>query len=507
MTGSGSRPDAVPRFRTIGLLQVGDDLVGVPSDALLEVTLIRRLDRILSPEPAVIGALTLRGTLVPVCDPFVLCELGAQGAGRPIAAIVTDGKGMIALGVDGISGLRRCEEGNVQRLHGAEMQGVLDGQAILDGQIVHLLDIERIFANARLPRAERKLRRVASTGNGDGLKHLTFRSGGVLYALSAEHIFGTVPRQDIEERWLGERLVSGCIRFHGRRIPVIEPHELFGLGTPRAAERPEFVVIRMPGERVLALAVDEVCSIQHVGRATRTGREGGMGTRSDLLRGTHDDGGSVVFLLDAARILANATLLNISELSDRSPVPIDDGVLGRGAGPGAVAPSEQGIIRERVRSLVFVAGQRFAAPITQVARILEMPERLTSCETDIAGLLGLFLVGGQPAPLVDLAGHLGLPPSRRPVERRVLLIGPPQARIGIVVEGIDGIADSDWRSRPEARMPGGHDMVQLRRRGEVEVLDRLDLDAVADGVRAAWLGAVPEAGERETADAERLEPV
>ncbi|MFW5654937.1 MAG: chemotaxis protein CheW [Roseicyclus sp.] len=474
----------------VGLLRSGGELIGVRAKTLLEVTLIKGLDSILSSDPAVVGAFSLRGTLIPVLDPFVLCSLTPRNVDRSIAAVLTDGTSMIALGVEGISGLRRLGPEAVQRLTHRNQDAPLIGHAILDKRMVHLIDTDRIFANTRLPRADTRLRRVASSASSDMAKFLTFSSGGVLYGLSAQSIVGTVPRQDITEQWMANRLLTGCIQSLGRRVPVVEPWALFDLGTPRGDQVPEFVVVRMQQDRVIALAVDEVCRIHDVPRAQVAAGQRIAGSR--LLRGSIRDAGRDVFLLDTGEFLADPELNRIAELSDKRTKPAKPAERAVASAPEPRATTGTGtaatrkVLHERVRHLVFAAGSRFAAPITQVARIVEPPERRTMCRTSVPGVVGLVLYDDRTMPLVSLSAHLGLGTGRSTTQPRVLLIGPPDRRIALLVEGVDGIADSDWRSLPEARIPGGRDLVQLRHRGQTEVLDRLDLEEICKTIRAVW---------------------
>ncbi|MEE4207632.1 MAG: chemotaxis protein CheW, partial [Parvularcula sp.] len=293
-------------LRMVGLLRVGGELFGLRARTLLEVTLIKGLESILSNDPAVVGAFSLRGTLIPVLDPFVLCGLPPRDIDRTIAAVLTDGTSMMALGVEGIDGLRRLGAESVQQLQQTAEATPLVGHAILDERMIHLIDSDRIFANSRLPRAESRLRRVASSANLNMAKYLTFSSGGVLYGLSAQNIFGTVPRQEITEQWMANRLLLGCIQSFGRRVPVVEPHALFDLGTARTDAAPEFVVVRMGDGRVIALAVDQVCRIHDVSKARIAAGQSIAGSR--FLRGTVKEDGTDVFLLDAEAFVSDPEL-------------------------------------------------------------------------------------------------------------------------------------------------------------------------------------------------------
>lgn len=470
----------------IGLLRCDGHAFGIPSEALLEVAPVGTLDTLLSPEPAVLGAVRLRGSLIPVLDPFALCGLprmrAEDGAGCAIAAVLTDGTAMVALGVSGIAGLRRCARDEVQGLGAGS--AALSGHALLDGEIVHILDPASLLARSDIPRAARRLRRRSASSGADHSKHLIFAAGDAVFALTAEHISGTVPRQDLAERWLGSGESTGCLRVQGRRVPVIDPGGLLGLGAPARDGAAEYVVLRMPEDRLVAFAVDDVCRIQPVPRERVRLWDDGPSAASALIAGTFEWDGRMVFLLDAARLRSDPRLATLAELSDRD----QDDAQDREAAKAGPDPGEtgQGVIRERVRHIVFRAGGRVAAPIGQVARIIVPPAELTLCRAAVPGLCGLFLVDDQPVPLIDLSVYRGQAPPGQQVDARVLLARTEAGLVGLLAEAVEGIADSDWRSCPDARMPGGGDLVQLRLRGAPVVLERLDLQAMADAIRARW---------------------
>jgi chemotaxis signal transduction protein len=277
---------------------------------------------------------------------------------------------------------------------------------------------------------------------------------------------------------------------------VVEPNALFDLGEPRGDVAPEFVVVRMRDGRVIALAVDQVCRIHDVSKARLAAGQRIAGSR--FLRGTVTEDGKDVFLLDADAFVADPELNKIAELSDKRNKPVDAAAQVASKVPNEVsgvsgsadAASEPGAARkvkhERVRYIVFKAGGRFAAPITQVARIVEPPQQRTMCRSSVAGIVGLVLFDDHTMPLVSLSAHLGLHASETTAEPRVLLLGPPERRTALLVDAVDGIADSEWRSLPEARIPGGRDLVQLRHRGQTEVVDRLDLEEICAAIRSAW---------------------
>lgn len=488
-----------------GLLRTAEHTFCIPAGALAEVAHISKLHPFLSDHAAVRGAVAMRGLLVPVCDPLTLCDEGRSLQAPRVAAFATDGDRVLSLGVDEVGGLYRCSDGDVQHL-GADKPGqTIAGHIRFEDGLGHILDMARLFDTAGLPFARRKTRTPSTKEDAGRTKNLVFEAGGVAFGLSAHVILGTVPRQPIDETWLAAGLLAGCIRYHGHRAPVVEPTALFGLGGKRRNERPEFVVIRLDNGKPLALAVDAVRFMRDVPVQDESS-DAGFGTQ--LLAGTFDDPRGTIAIVSSGRLVRDQRLCDLRDLSDRSDEErraagssrsSPDGARAQGREPNENALAQMtgdtdtkqptGSQERRVRHVVFRAANRFATPINQIARVLEPPDSLMTLGSAPPGVLGLFMEGGRPVPLVSVPEMLGLPSEVEqecPSHARVLLVEAPNCAVGVLVQSIESISESDWRSQPADRMPGGFDLVRVRNRGTVEVLDVLDLESFAARVGNAW---------------------
>jgi chemotaxis signal transduction protein len=112
---------------------------------------------------------------------------------------------------------------------------------------------------------------------------------------------------------------------------------------------------------------------------------------------------------------------------------------------------EEDVVRNVQRYIKFIAGTDLAAPMSQLSQIIELPRDLNPCPRHVPGLMGLFLSVGHMTPLVDMASYLGLTNESAeraggPSEQKLILTGVPGHRVGYLVQSIDGIGTSQWRS-------------------------------------------------------------
>lgn len=85
-----------------------------------------------------------------------------------------------------------------------------------------------------------------------------------------------------------------------------------------------------------------------------------------------------------------------------------------------------------------LAGQHFAADMSEVAEILQ-PPRLTKVPGVRSWVLGVANVRGRLVPIMDLAGLLGLPSKANWRSRRVLVVEHGDHMTGLLVDAVLGM--------------------------------------------------------------------
>lgn len=101
-----------------------------------------------------------------------------------------------------------------------------------------------------------------------------------------------------------------------------------------------------------------------------------------------------------------------------------------------------------------VAGQRFVAPMGEIAEILAVPDFVSIPQTK-PWLLGVANVRGRLLPLTDLAKFLGISSHETLKKRKIMVIDEDGIFSGIVVDQVLGImqfteSDYEARSLPES---------------------------------------------------------
>jgi purine-binding chemotaxis protein CheW len=131
---------------------------------------------------------------------------------------------------------------------------------------------------------------------------LTFRVGSAEYALPVLMVTEIVrlptwhPLPDVPPH------ICGVVNLRSRVVPIMDLRMRFGLGVHKATERTVVVVVEIEGVAT-GLLVDGVSDVAELAEIEEGTVRAGVG-RSELLRGVAKKGERVVFVLDAAALLA-----------------------------------------------------------------------------------------------------------------------------------------------------------------------------------------------------------
>jgi purine-binding chemotaxis protein CheW len=88
--------------------------------------------------------------------------------------------------------------------------------------------------------------------------------------------------------------------------------------------------------------------------------------------------------------------------------------------------------------VVRVGGRAFGIPLTAVVEVIRMVA-LAAPPEGSPGLTGVLDLRGSAVPVVDVADRLGLTPQAAVLDRRIVVTADPGGRVGLVVDGVDGI--------------------------------------------------------------------
>ena len=457
-----------------GMVRIGDQSIGIPLASLSEVFHSRKQQPLPIASDQLQGGIDLRGTLVPVMNLALIGRFsGANLQSR--LGVVLEHEGMsLAFHVDEVLGITEVSHSEINQLVAdpPEENAFFSSVFSFNGAFVSILNVAAVYAIAGVFSAKssevRSANRIAK-----GPPMLSFTAGGALYSIPAVIVHAAVPRQPIHKSSITSGPCLGEILYHDRRIPIVCPVTIFGLGQSQAPTVSEIVVLRFDDDMLLGLAVDAICEIRTYATARDQKMPEGSLAPKWIERVLSREDGEQVFVIDTDALCAAPVLQDIAALSrdDTEDRPKDQ--------PPETESTQKTLIHERQQYIVLQAHERVAAPILQVTSILEKPQNLTPVSANSHGLIGYFSNRGETLPLMDLRERLGAAMTTSDAAR-VLIVSDGGSRVGLLIDQVVGIEVSEWRStEPERASKLKAPLVKLGSGKSAEILPVLDLTAFA----------------------------
>ena len=431
--------------RTVGLIQIDDALLALDVAVLREVircppTLLRLPSRC----TGIIGAVTLRGTIIPVLDLSQALGLPARsGLDGIIIVLRLEGR-VLGLLADAICGMTQVQQSDLQNLsssqpsHGPQLSQY--GFEVGD-RIAALLDGAAICRLPDVPMVEESSRVTSDRNADDARPYLLFDFAGIGFGIDAIHVEATVPRAAIQRGSLSVGSCFGMISYLGNDIPIVDTHGMLGLGPKPSPVACEAVVVRFPAGGTLAFAIDAVRDIPRLAPDAITllppVARGAVG----LLKGmTTTADGRCCLLIDEDALRADPHMAALSRLCrPQASAKSEHGADVRKADHRNVTPDPRPY-------LVYTAGEVQTTPLIEVNEILPYPTLVTPLERRSDGLVGLFHHRGVVVPLIHLAQHLGFDRTILPNEARVLLMEEKGQYLGFIIDTLHSVEPAHWRT-------------------------------------------------------------
>lgn len=477
--------------QAFGLLRVAGALLALPVAAIREATPLRALSPLPATARGVLGALTLRGDVIPVLDLRAILGLGV-GEERPAAAMVLvlrlEGRRLLGLAADEVVGIATSQEDTLAPLEirSAGDMTLTPQSLVVGDRAAAVLDIERLAGLPGVPLGvERRLERRAAAQARDRLPLLMLRAGDAWLAVDALRVEASVPRTVITRNALSSGWRLGVIPRRDREIPVICPRAAFGLGPLADLTAAEIVILRLDDGALLGVAIDEVRDIRRVARTDVLPLPSCARDEAAVFSGlvTEPNGGQSI-LLDVAGVSARREFSELALLVRDLRGPDADGAT---AGDAPAAASAQGsdLTRDTRQHLVYVAGAELATPLAEVVEIAVPPAKIAAAPSFWPGFQGFWARRGKAMPVFNLAAAVGLwaAPGN---DTKILIVEGPDGPIGFQIERLNSIAPAVWRSRPtKSTLVPGDELVKLGEGAAARTVARMDLMRLARDIAAA----------------------
>ncbi|MFB9376641.1 chemotaxis protein CheW [Kineococcus gynurae] len=478
----------------VGLLRIDGALVGLAIDCLREVVpRPPRWDALAASGPGVVGAMSLRGDVLPVLDPAGLDGRPTRGEADVVVVLAHEGLA-VGLLVEGVHDVTLVEPVPTRVVVGAGGLAALTTATFVcpeSGRVGSLLDPAAVLARPGVVAVA-----LADPGPGtpEGDPRSTGRPPGsgpalllvrcrpvhgepVLLAVDVADVHTTLPGLSPQPSQLSGGACVGVTDYGDVRVAVVDPLPLLGLPGTDPGEDTQALLVRAE-TGLLALKFAQVLEIVRLGTEDLVPfpRSGSGGLVAAVARTDLGD----ALVLDVAAVLADPDLTALAALNTDSGAPpltaTDPTARITGGGVGGEP------------LVVLRAGTRMVVPLTDIDQVMPCPATTLAWPHHPAGR-GVLLVGHEVVPLVDLAVLLGR--GEVPAGTGVVVLvreAGGGSRTGFVVDSLDDIARASWvESDADAAAEGRDRLVQLGPSG-APLLRLLDLPGLAASIAPVAAG-------------------
>ena len=430
--------------RTVGLLQIDDALLALDVAVLREVIQCPpALLRLPSRCTGVIGAVTLRGTIIPVLDLSQALGLPARSGLTGIIIVLRIEGRVLGLLADAICGMAQVQQSDLQNLRSNQPS---EGPQLshygfeVGDRIAALLDGAAICRLPDVPMVEESSRVSSDRSADDARPYLFFDFAGTGFGIDAINVEATVPKATIQKSSLSVGFCFGVIAHLGKEIPIVDSHGILGLGPKASPVACEAVVVRFPAGGTLAFAIDAVRDIPRLAPDAITPLPPVARGAVGLLKGmTTAADGRCCLLIDEDALWADPHLSALSRLCRPE-------ALAKEAGSDVRKVENRNVTPDLRPYLVYTAGEVQTTPLIEVTEILPYPKLVTPLDRRSDGLVGLFHHRGMVVPLIHLAQHLGFDRTILPNEARVLLMEENGQYLGFIIDTLQSVEPAHWRT-------------------------------------------------------------
>lgn len=490
-----------PATLRFGVFWLGRMQLALPISALKEVIPMGQRSALPSEAACMLGAIDLRGLMVPVMDLRCVLQPGLPPASAASVVVLTHGGRLLGLAADGIVGVYEVLASQVHAVGpGQPLASVLQaGFSRPDDQsLVSVLSPEAIVDRPHLPMLSPPDNPVASaqvggsTGYLEDARHLMLmRCSGMPLAMASAAVHTTVIQPELGEAQLASGYFRGMMRFDDTDIPAVSLSLLCGFVVPPDAASPQAFLVRYP-TGLVAFLVDQIVDVvmadgqriapvPHYANLQAGCFSGTLPDDAVANRSSTRHAGAAAFhlVLDDVALLADPRLQALADMSQQPQATYAQAVNATTAPAGAATTAQVFSVPRQM--LAFHAGVDMASPIAQISEILPWQPAAAVPTADGASLI---MSRGRPIPVYCLATllHQHEPAQAAHHTANVLVVDDNGHRIGFRVPRLVTIAEGKTKvaAGANSHLP---DMVHMPIGTDERILRWLDLVALAQSLR------------------------
>lgn len=430
-----------------GIFHLGEMQLALPLSAMREVVTAQGMTPLPSPAQGVIGAVDVRGRLVPVVDLRSALGMACTPGSVPDRIVVMAHRGrLLGLAAERCGGVVACPPGQFNRIDVQAGHSLLSGSFPCQdgGELVAVLDPEAVLTMLHVPAVEDSQTASAATGPAgcarSHMRHtLLFRSAGLPQAIGSSEVLTTLPRPEVLPSAVAHGYCVGVIRHGGLNIPAVDLSRLCLLESASAQPCRQAFLVRY-AEGLIAYLVDEILDVLDVDFSQVSPVPAAslnlspyfsgflpMAALPETLQARANGRAGYCMVLDGGALIAAPELQGLASVITPASGETQANLLS--------LLSTQRTHSTRRQVLTYDLGFEAATSIDQFSEILPWTGKFASPECGEA-THGLVMRQGRAVPVFCLARLLGLKPPVLTSTASVLVVDMGERAMGFAVAGL-----------------------------------------------------------------------
>lgn len=402
------------------------------------------------------GMFYLRDIAVPVVDLSILFEMSEKDASkdRRIAILNIDGSclGLVFDSTGEVQDFRndiKTDFGPPKSTKHALVAGAIKSSN--KNRTIQILDPKSLLSavdipNIALQSSSASFRKERSSRGEDRMRCISFRIANAQFAFEIAAIHEIIDGQEIVPDATTSSLCLGTANLRGRKVPVINSCEFFGVSGSKSAISDRKVVVLRKDNWVVGLAADSVDEIKTYTQSNLVPAPDLPGFKLPLLQGCLAFPNEQEVVLLSFDGFFKQELVNFLGRIYESVVD-DDTHL-------AHSVSQKGEKGSRQNYVLFWVKHLFGLSSEVVKEVIEYPKSILPTPDAPVYIHGLHNLRGILIPLIDLSALFGAPvidfESRK--TKKIVIASVGKTRIGLIADSLEGILpvrDSEKRPLPD----------------------------------------------------------
>lgn len=497
--------------------------VALPMGALREVMPLTPLLCMPSKAPGLVGAIDLRGVMLPVLDlRKTLCRQ-PNDTGYPCVVIMVHEGRLLGLLADEVTGVFAVAPDSFKRMHVQDDERPLLAGSLRradDGGLINLLSPEALASLPEMPMVqdpepERSRHRDASEvleAPTLAVPMMLMQAGGQVFAIDAMAVHATLASPVVERSVLAMGACRGVVNYLGDRVPVVDLLAHAGMGR-LADDLPRELVLLRTRQGLVGLLVESVLDVVGVARDATVAVPAFALPNATLFAGALPVSAlpeAMVALLAARHAVAQLLVLDGKALHDDDALcalastQLDPAARGGVSTGQALRVEATGSLIGRRAMVTFDLAGEAAVPIEQLAEILPLrtdgqPGALGALNHGGGAMLGLVVDRGRTIPVLSLPRLAAVGELPADGGASVLVVQSGGDWLGFAVPRLRAIEPAEWEPSLPAHGMGEADalthtlhsrtLAQVGQGAEQRMLRVLDLASIAQALRERRLAA------------------